>query len=120
MRNLVMALALAGAGSSSLLATGCAGVDQEEHDKLKDKVDKLELEMKNKNDLQVHLFNELVQKHTGLADRVTQMDSLLRSLQATSAQLEDQVKAIRAQLKNQGGDVPVVPPSDPKKREEII
>jgi hypothetical protein len=112
MKKLVMALALASAG--------CSGVEQRDFEAVRDKVDKLELELKNKNDLQVHLFNELVQKHTGLGDRVTQMDVLLRSLQATSAQLEDRVKALMASQKNTGGDAPVAAPSDPKKREEII
>ena len=120
MKKLVMALALAGAGVSSLLTTGCAGVDREEYDALKNKVDKLEIELKNKNDLQVHLYRELVQKHTGLGDRVTAMDSLLRALQATSGRLEDQVKAILANSQSNPQDAPKLTPPDPNKLPEII
>ena len=114
MKKLVVSLALAA-------AVGCADVDRHEFDGLKDKVDKLELETKNKNELQVHLFNELVQKHMGLSTQVAQLDVLVRALQATASRLEDQVKAILANPPPLPPDGPAAaPPKNPEKLEEII
>jgi len=96
MKKLVMALALAGAGGSTLFTTGCVEVDRGEFDSVKDKLDKIELETKNKNELQVHLFNELVQKHGALAGQVAQLDILVRALQSSVSSLEDRVKVLEA------------------------
>jgi hypothetical protein len=120
MKKLVMALALAGAGGSTVFTTGCVEVERGEFDSVKDKLDKIELETKNKNELQVHLFNELVQKHGALAGQVAQLDILVRALQSSVSSLEDRVKVLERRPQPPDGPPTVNGPGPQAKLEEIL
>jgi hypothetical protein len=104
-------------------ATGCVEVDRQEFDELKSKFENFQIEAKNKNELQVHLYNELVQKHGALTKQVTDLDVLLRTLQATASRLEDQVKSILADPRpavGPAGDAPAINPASKPKIEDIL
>lgn len=103
-------------------ATGCTEIDRQEFDDLKGKFENFQIEAKNKNELQVHLYNELVQKHAGLTKQVADLDVLLRTLQATASRLEDDVKALRAArpATPASGDAPTAVTPAKEKVEDIL
>jgi HEAT repeat protein len=120
MKKLMAVILAAGAAP---FAAGCVEVDRQEFDDLKGKFENFQIEAKNKNELQVHLYNELVQKHGALTKQVADLDVLLRTLQATASRLEDQVKVLAATPRPAGaqpGDAPTSVPSGPKEKIEDI
>lgn len=109
-------LALAGAA-----AAGCVEVERQEFDALDKSLKNLEIQSKNQNELHVHLYNELVQKHAGLVKQVTEVDVLVRAMQSSVAQLESQVKAlVEGQRRVKVPDGPQVAPATPEKLEDIL
>jgi HEAT repeat protein len=122
--NRVMSFLMAlGAGGAALLSTGCVEVERHEFEELTAKLDKVEMEMKNKNELQVHLYNELVTKHGALTKQVTELDMLLRALQASATRLEESVKMIKAPRVDpdpKQGDGPAKTPTVGEKIEDIL
>ncbi len=114
----MMAIVLALAGAA---ATGCIEVERQEFDALDKSLKNLEIQSKNQNELHVHLYNELVQKHAGLVKQVTEVDVLVRAMQSSVARLEDQVKALAAgQRGAKPPDGPQVEPGgNPEKVEDI-
>ena len=114
MKNLMaVALALAGAW--------CVEVERQEFDALSGTVKNLEIQSKNQNELHVHLYNELVQKHTGMVKQLTELDVLAHAMQSSVARLEDQVKAlIDAQKNTDLRDGPRVPAKNPETIDGIL
>lgn len=85
-KMMAIVLALAGAG--------CVEVERQEFDDLAGHVKNLEIKTKNENELSVHLYKDLVQKHAELVKQVTEVDVLVRAMQSSVSQLEAQVKAL--------------------------
>ena len=113
-KMMAIVLALAGAG--------CVEVERQEFDALDKSLKNLEIQSKNQNELHVHLYNELVQKHAGLVKQVTEVDVLFRAMQSSVAQLETQVKALVAagKLGPKPPDGPQIAPPPVEKIEDIL
>jgi len=78
-------------------ALGCAGgAKREDVDKLRSDHDKLRMEMTNKNDLQVKLYEDMLTKNGQIVERLGKAEILLADLQGRVERLEDQVRSLAA------------------------
>jgi hypothetical protein len=91
-----------------LAAAGCAGGPKtEDVEKIRSDQEKLRMEMTNKNDLQVQLYQEMLSKMGQVLERLGKTESLVADLQPRMDRLEDQMKSAAAAAARP----PAAPPS---------
>jgi hypothetical protein len=82
-----------------LAAVGCMDMaEKSDVDEMQTKIDKLNVQVSQKNDMQALLYEEVVKRVTGLEKKVGELDILSGSLKSQVARLEDQVKTLNAQV----------------------
>ncbi|HLY08300.1 MAG TPA: HEAT repeat domain-containing protein [Planctomycetota bacterium] len=82
-----------------LAAVGCIDVaEKQDVDEVATKIDKLNAQVAQKNDMQALLYEEVVKRVTGMEKKVGELDILTNTMKAQVARLEDQVKTLNAQV----------------------
>ena len=80
-----------------LAALGCGGVPKaDEVEKIRSDQEKLRMEMTNKNDLQVQLYQEMLSKVGQVLERLGKTETLVADLQPRMDRLEEQIRAVAA------------------------
>lgn len=96
-----------------LAAAGCAGGPKtEDVEKIRSDQEKLRMEMTNKNDLQVQLYQEMLSKMGQVLERLGKTESLVADLQPRMDRLEDQLKSVAAAARPPAGP-PSPTPAEP-------
>jgi hypothetical protein len=97
----------------ALAAAGCVDlVEKEDLDEVTKKVDKLGVQVAQKNDMQALLYEELVKRTNGLEKKVGEMDILLNTMKAQVARLEDLARTMQGQI-DALGKAPAGNPASP-------
>jgi hypothetical protein len=99
---------------AALAAVGCIDMaEKQDVDDLSAKVDKIGVQVAQKNDMQALLYEEVVKRVTGLEKKVGEMDILTNTMKAQVARLEDQVKTLNAQVEALSKAPPAGVPAGP-------
>jgi outer membrane murein-binding lipoprotein Lpp len=97
----------------ALAGAGCVEVERQEFDKLSTDVKNLQIYQKNDHEMQAHLYSELTQKFGSLVKQVTELDTLVRAMQASVDRLELEMKALqhtkRSETKGVEGPIAIGP-----------
>lgn len=98
-------------GLAFLGLIGCAsGVTREEFDEVKKKLASIEQVQEAQNAKQARLYEDLLDKHNKIQERLTHMDSVVKILETTSKRIEDRLR--KGVSPGNGGGGEEVKPAD--------
>jgi len=98
----------------ALLAVGCVDlVEKEEFDAMTSKVEKLSVQVAQKNDMQALLYDALVQRVNGMEKKVGDIDIQVNTMKAQVARLEDLANTMKGQIEALGKAGPATNPANP-------
>ena len=92
-------LTLAAVVGTTLFTTGCVDlVEKDDLEKVSTRVEKLSVQVAQKNDMQALLYEELVKRANGLEKKIGEMDIMVNTMKAQVARLEDRERTMQGQI----------------------